>query len=301
MIIHLKNSDIDRVKWDSCIKFYPGAMPYAFSWYLDIMSPDWEALIEDDYHAVFPLPALKKYGFNYIATPLFLQQLGAFCPDGDLDKRTDEFLINIPDYYRLIDLCASTDTKARGFRSTQRYDYELSLRETYDALWFDYSSDCRRNINISHRYQQEIVADVMPLEIIALFKTNIGRKAGNIRERNYNRLERLMTFCIENGYGKILGIRSPKGKLLWSMFVIDFSNRITMLVTAGSRKSREMRTGYHVVDQIIRENAGSEKILDFAGSSVPSIAVFMKSFGSVRRLYYRLYKNTLPWPLRYLK
>jgi len=301
MIFYLKNSEIDRDKWDACVKFSPGAMAYALSWYLDTMSPGWDALVEDDYLAVFPLPGDKKLGFNYIATPLFLQQLGVFCPDGCKDDRASGFISGIPAFYRLIDLCISNDPKVQGFKTVPRSNYELSLRESYDALWFGYSSDCRRNINNSHRYQQDISYDVTPKEVITLFKSNIGRKAGRIRDIHYQRLESLMELCLNRGYGKIAGVRSPKGKLLWCMFIIDSCNRITLLVTVGSRKSREMRTGYHVVDQIIRENAGSDKVLDFAGSSVPSIAVFMKSFGSIRKGYHRIYRNTLPWPIRYLK
>jgi hypothetical protein len=301
MIVYLKNDEIDREKWDACVRESPGVMPYALSWYLDSMAPGWEALVDDDYDSVFPVPGFKKYGIRYVATPLFLQQLGVFSPDGNLNSKIDEFLDYMPDFYRLIDLCTSQDTKSEGFKSTPRSDYELNLRESYDALWFGYTTDCRRNINISHRYQQDIVEDIMPHEIITLFKNNIGRKAGSIREVNYKRLENLMELCIREGFGKILGIRSPKGKLLWSMFVIDSCNRITMLFTAGGRKSREMRTGYYVVDQIIRDNSGSNKTLDFAGSSVPSIAVFMKSFGSIRKIYYRLYRNKLPWPVKYFK
>jgi hypothetical protein len=85
------------------------------------------------------------------------------------------------------------------------------------------------------------------------------------------------------------------------MFVIDFAGRITLLFTAGSRKSRELRTAYHVIDSLIKENAGSGKILDFAGSSVPSIALFIKSFNSVETSYCRLYRNSLPFPVRLLK
>jgi len=301
MIKYLKNSEIDREMWDDSISLSAEAKPYAFSWYLDIMSPGWDAVVEDDYKAVFPVPHFKKYGFNYIATPLFLQHLGVFSSSGSINNRLDEFLSFIPETYRLIDLCTATDSGKEGYKSTPRSDYELNLNEPYDTLWFGYSSDCRRNINISNRYQQDITYDVAPEELVSLFKSNIGRKAGRIRDVNYRRLEMLMTLCVSRGYGKVIGIRSPKGKLLWGMFIIDSCNRITALVTVGSRKSREMRTGYYIIDQIIRDNAEKDKILDFAGSSVPSIAVFMKSFGSIRKTYYRIYKNSLPWPVKLLK
>lgn len=301
MIKLFKNSEIDREKWNRCIKESEGTVPYAYSWYLDIVCPSWEALIADDYKAVMPLPAFRKYGFDYIATPLFLQQLGVFSPDGSLRTSIDPFLEEIPGTFSLIDLCTAQNTCLRHFKSIPKYNFELDLRESYEALWFNYSTDCRRNINLSHRYQQDITEDVNPGEIIALFKANVGRKAGIIRDINYKRLESLMDICRREGYGRILGIRSPKGKLLWAIFVIETSDRITLLVTAGSRKSREMRTGYHVIDQIIRKNAGTGRTLDFAGSSIPSIAVFMKSFGSIRKTYYRLYSNRLPWPVKYLK
>ena len=180
-------------------------------------------------------------------------------------------------------------------------NFELGLRDQYDRLWFDYSTDCRRNINIAHRYPQDIVDDVRPHELISLFRNSIGSRAGLIREVSYRRLFSLMDFCVSTGKGRILGVRSPKGKLLWATFLIELGNRITMLFTAGSKKSRELRTAYHVIDNIVRENAGKAKILDFAGSSIPSVAVFMKSFGSRGNNYYRIYRNTLPWPLRFLK
>lgn len=301
MISFLYNEEIDREKWDSCLALVPGIKPYPLSWYLDIMSPGWAALVDDDYQAVMPLPASKKFGFNYIATPLFLQQLGVYSPDYDGGLKAAEFIGFIPQFYRLIDLAMAQEVSVKGFNISARTNFELSLKVSYNELWFNYSTDCRRNINIAHRYPQEIVSDVRPAEIISLFRSNIGRRAGVIRDTNYARLERLMEFCLSEGRGAILGVRSPKGKLLWGIFVIDTNNRHTLLFTAGSRKSRELRTAYHVIDHIIRENAGSDTIVDFAGSSVPSIAMFMKSFGGMRTTYYRIYRNTLPWPVRLLK
>jgi hypothetical protein len=61
MIVYHKNHEIDREQWDKCIRNSPGTKPYAWSWYLDIMAPGWEALVDDDYDSVFPfllLPGL---------------------------------------------------------------------------------------------------------------------------------------------------------------------------------------------------------------------------------------------------
>ena len=298
MIAYLKHEEIDRNRWDSCLAEMPGVKPYAWSWYLDIMAPGWEALIDDDYASVFPLPGFRKYGFNYIATPVFLQQLGAFAPDGDEERKAEEFISFIPGSYRLVDLNIAQKIKTEKYRVTPRSNFELRLDRPYEEIWFSYMSDCRRNINIARRYPQEIADDVRPQEVISLFRNNIGKRAGVIRDASYRRLHTLMDHCTGTGKGKLLGVRSPKGKLLWGIFTIDTGDRITLLFTAGSRKSRELRTSYHVIDHIIKANAGTGKTIDFAGSSVPSIAIFMKSFGGTDNTYYRLYSNMLPWPAR---
>jgi len=301
MIVYLKNEEIDRSRWDTSLAEITGVRPYAWSWYLDIMAPGWEALVDDDYCSLFPLPCARKYGISYIATPLFLQQLGLFTPDGDKEKIAGEFISFMPEFYRLIDLNIGHEVRPAGYTVMPRTNFELQLNKPYETIWINYMTDCRRNINIAHRFPQEIVDDVIPHDVISLFRNNIGKRAGVISDESYRRLHKLMDYCIQSGKGKILGVRSPKGKLLWGMFVVDTADRITLLFTAGSRKSRELRTAYHVIDHVIKSNAGTGRIIDFAGSSVPSIAIFMKSFGGEQTTYWRLYRNRLPWPVRLLK
>jgi hypothetical protein len=301
MIGFLKNEEIDRGQWDACLAEIPGLKPYSWSWYLDIMAPGWNALVDDDYKSLFPLPCSRKFGFNYISTPVFLQQLGLFSADGDRDSIASEFISFMPEFYRLIDLNIGQEVNPPGFTVLPRYNFELKLDQPYESVWMNYTTDCRRNINIAHRYPQEIVGNVEPHEVISLFRNNIGKRAGIIRDTSYDRLHSLMDYCLKTDRGKILGVRSPKGKILWGIFMIESDNRITLLFTAGSRKSRELRTAYHVIDHIIKERAGTGKTVDFAGSTVPSIAIFMKSFGGEKTVYYRLYRNTLPWPARLFK
>ena len=70
-ITYVKRDDIDTAKWDSCIARSVNGIVYAYSWYLDIVAENWDALIGDDYQAVFPLPHNVKYGISYI-----YQQIG---------------------------------------------------------------------------------------------------------------------------------------------------------------------------------------------------------------------------------
>jgi hypothetical protein len=168
-------------------------------------------------------------------------------------------------------------------------------------LWQNFSSRCKKNIEKSGRESPEIVSDITSGELISLFRNNRGLELKRIKERNYNRLNNLIDFCIRNNKGRIMGVRSLNKKLIFGRFFIIIPGSITMLFTANSRESREKRIGYFVLNEIIREFSSTKTILDFEGSSIPSIAAFMKSFGCTNFPYYRIYRNRLPWPVRMFK
>ena len=58
MIRFFENKDINKQNWDKCLEQSGSAKIYAYSWYLDIVSPNWKALIQDDYTSIFPLPII---------------------------------------------------------------------------------------------------------------------------------------------------------------------------------------------------------------------------------------------------
>lgn len=301
MIGYLRNNEINRELWDNCIKNSPECKPYGFSWYLDIMSPGWEALTEDQYNSVFPVPGFRKYGIRYIATPNFLQQLGLYSNDRPAGRTINEFIDHLPHFYWLVDLCTAQKIEREHFNVAIRQNYVLDLSMSYDKLRENFTAHCRRNIEKSGKQITEITGDIRPAELTVLFQENAGSKIKGIKQRDYQRLIELMDFCIRNKKGKILGVRTTGRKVIYGIFVLETEGRMTMLFVVNTGESRERRTGYYVVNELIKESAGTGKILDFAGSSIPSIASFMESFGSKNIPFYRNYLNRLPWPLRLLR
>jgi hypothetical protein len=301
MIVYLKNSEIDREQWDNCILASQSRKPYAYSWYLDIMAPGWEALIDDDYDSVFPLPGFKRFGIKYIATPIFLQQLGAFSPDIPTENALLEFLDYMPEFYKLIDLCVGQKVTPRSFKVTEKSNYELDLNKTYETLWNNFHPKCRRDIEKASKKKIEMVHDITPSELIDLFILTKDKVAKNIKPRDFQRLNNLMEYCLRTNKGRIVGVRGTRKKVLFGLFIIETPGYINLFFRVNTNESRENRISYFAINEIIRDNASTDTILDFAGSSIPSIASFVESFGSVNYPYYRLYRNKLPWPIRMLK
>ncbi len=301
MIIYLHNKEIDRSLWDTCIKNSGCLKPYPYSWYLDIMAPGWEALIDDEYDAVFPVPGFMKYGIKYVATPIFLQQLGSYSPDKSTVEMAEEFIYYMPEFFRMVDLCINQKINSHGYIVTERTNYVLNLNKSYEELTNQFSSDCRRNINIASRNDIVYTTNIKPSELIELFAENTGKNIKGIKQRDYKRLETLMSHCLFNKKGQIIGVKSPGGNLIFGIFIIEIPGSKTILFTANTPESREKRINYHVINELLKTNASTGILLDFAGSSIPSIAEFIQSFGSQRETYYRIYRNSLPWPLKIFK
>ena len=301
MIVYLKNNEIDKEQWDNCIKNTSGAKPYAYSWYLDIMAPGWQALVDDDYDSVFPIPGFSRFGIQYIATPVFLQQLGVFSPDNQVSKVIGEFLEYMPDFFKFIDLCIGQKIITGGYKVSEKVNFELDLSRPYETLFNNFSNHCKRNVETSARKSPELVSEITPDEIIDLFMQNKGKDIKGIKVRDYQRLKNLMNFCIINKRGKMIGVRGAGKKLIYGIFLIEIHGNKTILFVVNTPKSRERRIGYFVVNELIKNYSSTRTILDFAGSSIPSVASFVESFGCEKVPFYRLYRNRLFWPVRMLK
>jgi hypothetical protein len=298
MIVYLKHNEIDREQWDNCIKNTPGAKPYAYSWYLDIMAPGWQALVDDDYDSVFPIPGFSRFGIQYISTPAFLQQLGAFSPDKPVSTAIGEFLDYMPDFFKLIDLCIGQKISTVGYKVSEKVNYELDLSKPYETIFNNFSDHCRKNIEISARKCPELVSSIKPDEIINLFIQNNRKEINGIKIHDFQRLKNLMNFCIINKKGKLIGVRGARKKLIFGLFLVEIRGNKTILFVVNTPLSRERRIDYFVVNELIKNYSSTRTILDFAGSSIPSVASFIESFGSEKLPYYRLYRNRLFWPFR---
>ncbi len=301
MIVYYKNNEIDREQWDYCIRNTPGAKPYGYSWYLDLMAPGWEALVDDDYDSVFPLPSHKRFGIQYISTPPFIQQLGAFSPDKPAAKSLKEFLQYMPDLYRYIDLSVSQDISFSGYKITEKFNSELDLSKQYGKLRSSFSPHCQRTIDAFTKKKHEIADDITSDELLDLHFKNDRKGFHSIKPIEYQRLKNLMNFCLKNKKGRILGVRASRKKILFGVFIIGTYRRETLVFMVNSPEGITKKSAYLVLNSIIKEHSSSKTVLDFGGASIPALDSFTESFGCASIPFYRIVQNKLFLPVRLMK
>ncbi len=303
MIRYLQHGEIDKEKWDDCINRSPHGLVYALSWYLDAVHPVWEALVENDYEAVFPLTPGKKFGISYLYQPFFSQKLGIFSKKPDEHININSFLEVLPDRFRYVDIRLNQANRVSGkyFRIFMNTNLELDLSDNIEILRNNYTENTRRNLKKFNSENIILNEEKDSDLLIRIFRSNMGKRLPKIRDIHYSGLKKVMDTAFEKGTGRILVANDQKDKFLAGAFFITYRNRAVFLFSANTEEGRDARAMYGIIDRFILENAGGELILDFEGSNNQDLARFYKSFGGKNFDYPGLRINRLPRMVRWIK
>ena len=300
MIRYLKHKEIDRERWDQALARSVNGRVYASSWYLDIVSPGWDALVDEDYLSIFPLTHRRKAGIRYLCQPFFTQQLGLFSGAHLTAGLLDEFLTAIPERFRFIEIHLNSLNKPdpAKYELVSRQNHELDLIISYENLLANYSQNTRRNILKAVESGVTIGRKVATDELITLFRENFGKKEGVLRFGDYVTLRKLIDQARGNNLGYLTGAYGRDGSLNAAAFFLKERSRIYYLFAASAPEARENGAMFMLVDQSVREHSMKPLTLDFEGGNDPGIGRFYKSFGAAATRYTLLRINRLSWPVR---
>ena len=299
MIKHLLPDQIDYEKWDRCINSSFNGNIYSLSWFLNIAHPEWEALVEDDYIRVMPLPVSKKYGITYMMQPFFIQQLGVFSISKLFPKKTEEFLNAIPSRIKYFDFNLNVYNKIEDstFNLKKNKNHILDLVSNHDKTKSDYSKNTKRNLKKAEKSQLQVLKNIKPQDLINLFKENKGKDLSVFNDHDYKTLERLIYMAIYRGLGIIYGVYTTNNQLCAAAFFTRHNKRLIFLFSGSTSISKENGAMFHLIDTVIKENSPSQITLDFEGSNNENLARFYKGFGSKEVNYNGISLNKLIFPL----
>ena len=305
MIRFLKHTEIDKVKWDDVQTTSAQGLVYAQTWFLDIVCPGWEALVEDDYNFIFPLTKRKKAGINYLFQPNFTQQLGLFSRNEFIsESKMKEFLSAIPKHFKLIEIQLNVEnviTDAATFIINRKITHHLNLSDSIEKIRSNYSENLLRNIKKATGNEIKLSKKILPADIIHLFRQNRGSKIKNLKSEDYDSLQKLAEEAEKRNCLDCRGIiNSGENLIAGAIFLKSFRSYI-FLFSATNEEAKEKGAMSLLIDSFIAEHSGEDKLLDFEGSMDVNLARFYKSFGSKEVVYLQILKNNLPVIIRWLK
>jgi Acetyltransferase (GNAT) domain len=300
-IRYLTYQQINKTKWDACIDNAGNGLIYAYSFYLDAMAKNWDALVLGDYDAVMPLTWNRKYSIHYLYQPPFTACLGVF--GNTLSAETvNEFLKAIPAKFKYRDIYFNPGNlfQLKDFDLYQRMNYVLNLNDNYEDLYAAFRENIKRNIKKSEQFRLIINKNIAIAEVITLAREQAG-KFSSLTADDYAQFEKLFQLLYKKQKATTCGVYTKENRLIASA-VFFFSHKRAYYIMVGNHPDgKTLGASHALINAFIKDNAGEDLLLDFEGSDIPSLAFFYSSFGAVEEKYSAVKLNKLPTLVKWLK
>lgn len=299
-IQYLRQTAIDRQKWDACIDHASNGRIYNYSWYLDCMTAHWDGLVYGDYEAVMPLPWKKKWGIRYIYQPPFIAQTGI--TGNNLNAGLIEaFIQSVSSRFRYAEINFNSGNIIPDTipGSLLRDNYVLKLQQPYAQLAAAYRENARRNIRKTAQTGCITGHCTDPDAILELAAIQMNRTDKEVPDA-LNRFRKLYALLLRNKQAQAYSVEL-KGRILASCIIFYANKRIYYILVGNHPDGKTIGASHALIDLLIREHAGQDLLLDFEGSDIRNLAFFYTGFGAVQETYPALKLNRLPALLKWLK
>ena len=286
---------IDKIKWDACIKRAHNSLIYAYCFYLDAMATYWDALVLDDYAAVMPLTWNKKFGINYLYQPPFMQQLGIFGSAPLKQEVQQLFVAAAMQCFRFAEIFVNFPTVR------PQPNFVLPLQQPYPVLKQGYKTDLLKNLKHAEKFSLHYKATDDIVTAVDLFQAYYAAKTPHVKQRDYEQFLKVCETAKHNGMLQIRMVVDDNEVTLAIALLLKDNKRLYNIMSTVTVAGRQCEANHYLFDQVIQEFCAQQIVLDFEGSSIPGIAGFYQKFGAVNEPYFLLRYNQLPWPLKYFK
>lgn len=288
LIKQLKRHQIDDVAWDNCVNNALFPLIYAQSWYLDVVSPNWQGFVlceNDMYLAVMPLPIKQKWQISYVEQPIYCQQLGIFCAEKNhTDELYTAFLDLLEKKFKLVANYAFHSQSLRAplekFAPKMHFTHLLDLSNQYEKIHKYFRKDRKYQLKKHTNLHIKVENDIA--KMLKMFDESAAKTIeGGIHQQAYTIFEKLYRCLILHTDAQTLYTYSHEaGELDSGAFFVKFQNRIYYLYNAAFSFRKKYNGRTLLINKIIQENAERAIIFDFESAQKESVADYYASFGA---------------------
>lgn len=281
---YIKNTEIKYDKWDSCITNSPNGLIYGYSWYLDAVCESWDAIIQDDYEIIMPIPYYFNYKLKQIYNPICTPRLGIFYSKKIAKTEIEKFILSIPFSFKEININLNkfNDFSNKNWSITKKKYYSLDLIQSYSKLYSEFSYSIKKNIKKAESQNYSLNKGIAPKEIISFLRKNNYLQ----NEDDYNYLRRLISFSLMKKFSFSFAAYNNKNILSGIAFFI-FSHQNANLIILKTQKEEadhELVTSL-LINKFLEINTEKDITLNFEDDFSEETINIIKNFGAKEYLY----------------
>ncbi len=294
MIKFLTYNKIDFQKWDKCISDSNNNLIYAHSWYLDVVCNNyWDALVLDDYKAVFPLHTKIKWGISIIRQPNFCQQLGVFAT---VDYDFNEFLNAIPNKFKYLNFNLNVG----------QTDHPLVVKtNTNHIIYLDgadyfsnYSSSVKKNV--ARARNRNVCLSKSPETIDSYMSSLLANSKDYMSPAITNVQYKVMEESLKINKSRLVSA-SLDGELCSFIFLLIDNKRLILLSTYSSVLGKANSAYFFLIDYVLNLEEYQGFTFDFEGANIIGVAKVNLGFGAKEMKYNSVRAFKLPIINKWLK
>ncbi|MEY3450316.1 MAG: hypothetical protein RL711_141 [Bacteroidota bacterium] len=225
----IKHTDIDFQKWDYAMAKACNSLVYGYSWYLNIVSPEWMGIVLNDYEAVMPITVHKKWGISYVSQPFCTQQLGLFASnEATIQSHLPEVITLLKAKFRYISIQLNYLNKLQN-TNTLKNNFELSLAKPYAALYQHYSHGLKDNLRKAKKQAYAVEPTTHYQVIIDFFIQEKGAAYTHIKAEHYAILSEICRQAQAKNLLTCTLIRDQHQQIVATALFIEHAQRIIFL------------------------------------------------------------------------
>jgi len=287
----VKQEELDRLKWDSCIHYASNGSVVGYKWFLNNVIKDWDALVEGDYESVFPLTWEKDaLGRSILRQPILIRELGIFSVHILSPKRIAAFLDAIPTDYQSIKIALNernTFETDKNFQWNAKSNHQLLLTDGYTAISEQYGEELKANLEAQ---QDNLIpiSNIKPERLADFYRQHSQDKKQG--EEKFHAVQRIMYNAMHRGIGFPTGITDLQGNLLAANYFIYSHGKALSFLPMETLRGEKVGALNMLFDYFIKSHAGRPLILDFNTSQM-----YPHFFGAKENPYFQIEKEERKW------
>jgi hypothetical protein len=295
-IRYLQHHEIDYQKWDKCIKKSVNGSIYAYSWFLNIVSEEWDALIDEKYETVMPLTFKKVFGFKILIQPVFASNLGVFSTKVLNEEVVDSFIKAIPGKFWLFNINLNKYNKITEQLFHIRHDcvYEIDLIPSYKRISESFSNEVKEEIEYAAKNKISIITGMNSNDLVSLYLNNKTLLQKILFRKHIKKIKMLVSNSIKFRVGQVYGAYTRENSLCAAAFFVWSHNRVFLLFFGFNKTGLKELAHITLINEFIKLHAEQNLTLRFEFSSRNKYSDLYMGFGGRRYEFMRVRKKGFP-------
>jgi len=301
-IRYVTHEAIDFQKWDKCIKKSINGSIYGYSWFLNIAARHWDALIDENYENVMPLPYWKILGMKILIQPHFATNLGVYSSQVLDCKTVNLFLTSVPEDFRYVHINLNKYNKLTitNIRIKRDIHFELDLIRSYQKIQSLYWKNVSLNLMLARGNKISVIPGLNSNDLIELYKRSKGAIWNVLFKRRINTLKTLVSSSVRYRVGQVYGAYTSENVLFAAAFFVFSHQRATLLFLGLNKVAIKKHALEVIIDEFIKLHSDQNLTLRFEFASRRKFAPIYKGFGGQQYQFMNIRQNKMPWLLKHL-